>query len=137
MSDPELMAGMIHAALNQQGSDVTLLFRLRQPGLFKARMDGFLANAQKVRTDAERSEGEYLGVPYVHLATPDRAVHVYSAYPSPELHVLVMRKRSDPRMGETTYRLTDIKRGEPDPALFQVPNSYKSNYKTEPPPSRD
>ena len=62
---------------------------------------------------------------------------VSETWTSPELHVLVMRKRSDPRMGETTYRLTDIKRGEPDPALFQVPNSYKSNYKTEPPPSRD
>jgi len=62
---------------------------------------------------------------------------VSETWTSPELHVLVMRKRSDPRMGETTYRLTDIKRGDPDPALFQVPNSYKNNYKTEPPPSRD
>lgn len=56
---------------------------------------------------------------------------------SSELHVMVMRKRSDPRMGETLYHLTDIKRGEPDPALFQVPSNYKSTIKVEPPPSRD
>ena len=62
---------------------------------------------------------------------------VSETWTSPELHVMVMRKRSDPRSGETLYRLTDIKRGEPDPALFQVPNNYKSTIKIEPPPAKD
>lgn len=44
---------------------------------------------------------------------------------SPELHLLMMRKQSDPRFGETVYRLTDIRRGEPDPSLFQVPPNFK------------
>ncbi len=44
---------------------------------------------------------------------------------SPELQTLVMKKSSDPRSGETTYRLTQIKRGEPDPALFQTPEGFK------------
>ena len=44
---------------------------------------------------------------------------------SPELHLLLMRKRNDPRFGETVYKLSDIKRGEPDPSLFQVPGDYK------------
>jgi hypothetical protein len=44
---------------------------------------------------------------------------------SPELKTLVMKKSSDPRSGETTYRLTQIKRGEPDPALFQAPEGFK------------
>ncbi|HLJ86959.1 MAG TPA: hypothetical protein VKZ53_09045 [Candidatus Angelobacter sp.] len=39
---------------------------------------------------------------------------------SPDLQVTVMSKRSDPRFGETVYRLTEIKRVEPDPSLFQV-----------------
>lgn len=43
---------------------------------------------------------------------------------SPELKVLVMSKTNDPRMGETTYRLTDIQRSEPSPSLFQVPDGY-------------
>jgi len=44
---------------------------------------------------------------------------------SPELHLLVTRKRNDPRFGETVYKLTEIKRGEPDPSLFQVPSTFK------------
>jgi hypothetical protein len=44
---------------------------------------------------------------------------------SPELHTMVLRKHSDPRMGESTYRLTDIKRNEPDASLFQPPAGAK------------
>jgi hypothetical protein len=40
---------------------------------------------------------------------------------SPDLNVLVMTKHADPRSGETTYRLTGITRGEPDPSLFDLP----------------
>ncbi len=43
---------------------------------------------------------------------------------SPELQLLVMTKHSDPRTGETTYRLTGINRAEPDQSLFQVPSDY-------------
>jgi len=50
---------------------------------------------------------------------------------SPDLQMLVMSKRSDPRFGDTTYLLTNIQRGEPDAALFQVPSDY--TIKTGPP----
>lgn len=43
---------------------------------------------------------------------------------SPDLKTVVLTKRSDPRTGEHTYRLTNIVRGEPDPSLFQVPADY-------------
>jgi hypothetical protein len=43
---------------------------------------------------------------------------------SPELQVIVMTRHSDPRSGETTYRLTNISRAEPAAALFQVPSDY-------------
>lgn len=71
----------------REGSDVTLLFRFRQPDVFKLQMDGFLTKAEQSIPDAHRSEGEYLGVRYVHVSSPDRAVHVFSAYPAPDLHV--------------------------------------------------
>ncbi len=45
---------------------------------------------------------------------------------SPDLHVLVLSKRNDPRFGETIYRLTNIKRAEPDASLFQVPSDFKT-----------
>ena len=44
---------------------------------------------------------------------------------SPDLKVLVMSRQSDPRFGETTYRLTNITRGEPAPELFEVPADYQ------------
>jgi hypothetical protein len=44
---------------------------------------------------------------------------------SPELQAVVMSRSSDPRMGETTYRLTNVQRGEPDRALFEIPEDYK------------
>jgi hypothetical protein len=44
---------------------------------------------------------------------------------SPELHVVVLSRRADPRFGETIYRLANITRTEPDASLLQVPPDYK------------
>jgi hypothetical protein len=44
---------------------------------------------------------------------------------SHELNRAILTKSSDPRSGETTTRLTNISRAEPDPALFQVPADYQ------------
>jgi hypothetical protein len=52
---------------------------------------------------------------------------------SPELQTVVLTKRSDPRTGEHTYRLTNIVRGEPDPSLFQVPADYTIETAPAPP----
>ena len=43
---------------------------------------------------------------------------------SPDLQVLVMTRHIDPRSGETTYRLQNIVRAEPDRSLFSVPADY-------------
>ena len=43
---------------------------------------------------------------------------------SPELQLVVMTRHSDPRMGETTYKLTNINRTEPAKTLFEVPSDY-------------
>ncbi|HEV2764987.1 MAG TPA: hypothetical protein VGV38_18535 [Pyrinomonadaceae bacterium] len=43
---------------------------------------------------------------------------------SPELQTVVMTRHSDPRFGETTYRLTNISRSEPAATLFQLPSDY-------------
>jgi len=44
---------------------------------------------------------------------------------SPELQIVVMSKNSDPRMGETVYRLTGIGRAEQPRSLFEIPADYK------------
>lgn len=43
---------------------------------------------------------------------------------SPELQLVVMTRNSDPRTGETTYKLTNINRAEPAKSLFEVPSDY-------------
>ena len=56
----------------------------------------------------------------------DRPIQVVSErWFSPDLQVLVMSRQSDPRYGETTYRLTNIVRGEPAFMLFEVPQDFK------------
>jgi hypothetical protein len=43
---------------------------------------------------------------------------------SQELQMVVMTKRSDPRTGDTVYKLTNVNRSEPQHYLFEVPSDY-------------
>jgi hypothetical protein len=45
---------------------------------------------------------------------------------SPELFIVVYAKTSDPRAGETIYRVTNVKRGEPPAELFRIPPDYRT-----------
>jgi hypothetical protein len=44
---------------------------------------------------------------------------------SKDIDAMVLQRFSDPRFGETTYRLVNVVRGEPSPDLFQVPQGYE------------
>jgi hypothetical protein len=50
---------------------------------------------------------------------------VTEVWTSPDLKTIVSSKREDPRMGEQTFKLTNIVRGEPDASLFTVPADFK------------
>lgn len=55
----------------------------------------------------------------------ERPINIVSErWYSPELQTVVLSKNSDPRFGETTYRLTNINRSEPARTLFEVPTDY-------------
>ena len=55
----------------------------------------------------------------------DRPIDVSSeTWISDELQTIVLSKRSDPRMGDSEYRLTNISRSEPAASLFEVPAGY-------------
>jgi hypothetical protein len=55
----------------------------------------------------------------------ERAIEIVSeSWYSPELQVIVMSRNSDPRVGETTYRLTNINRAEQPKSLFEVPGDF-------------
>ena len=52
-------------------------------------------------------------------------VTVVESWYSPDLQTTVLSKHSDPRIGETVTRLTNIGRGEPAHTLFEAPADYK------------
>ena len=55
----------------------------------------------------------------------DRPITIVTeVWTSPELKTIVLSKRNDPRMGEQTFKLTNIQRSEPDPSLFTVPSDF-------------
>jgi hypothetical protein len=49
---------------------------------------------------------------------------VHETWRSPELKVIVLSTDNDPRFGETTRKLTNINRSDPDPSLFLPPADY-------------
>ena len=56
----------------------------------------------------------------------ERPIEVVSErWYSPELQTVIMTKHLDPRMGETTYKLTRVSRNEPQRSLFEVPSDYE------------
>jgi hypothetical protein len=58
----------------------------------------------------------------------DRAIQTIDEHwYSPDLQLDVMTRHNDPRTGEQITRLVDIRRGDPDASLFQVPASYTIN----------
>jgi hypothetical protein len=55
----------------------------------------------------------------------ERDINIVSeSWYSAELQMVVMTKRSDPRTGESTYKLTHISRAEPPRSMFEVPGDY-------------
>ena len=50
---------------------------------------------------------------------------VTEVWTSPDLKTIVYSKRSDPRMGEQTFKLANVVRAEPDASLFTVPADFK------------
>src|SRR5215471_10057189 len=58
---------------------------------------------------------------------------VHELWYSPELQTILLSKHSDPRWGETVYRLRNIDRAAPDPSLFSLPApSTPKDKKTRP-----
>jgi hypothetical protein len=56
----------------------------------------------------------------------DRPITIVTeVWTSPDLKTIVSSKRSDPRMGEQTFQLTNVVRAEPDSSLFVVPPDFK------------
>jgi hypothetical protein len=60
---------------------------------------------------------------------------VSERWSAPELDIVVETRHSDPRLGETRYRVTSLEKGEPEHALFETPAGYA--VEQGPPPKRE
>ena len=76
--------------------------------------------------DGIRAEGHRrtMVIPADAIGNEQPITIVTEEWTSPELKVLLMTRHSDPRSGESTYRLRSITRSAPDPSLFQIPTNY-------------
>jgi hypothetical protein len=63
-------------------------------------------------------------VPAGAIGNAQPIVEKGEVWTSPDLQVVVLSKRSDPRFGQSIYTLSNIQRSEPNAALFQVPPGY-------------
>lgn len=63
-------------------------------------------------------------IPAGQIGNEKPIVIVTETWYSPDLQTYVLRKTTNPLSGNTTFQLTNIQQGEPDPTLFQVPSDY-------------
>jgi hypothetical protein len=63
-------------------------------------------------------------IPAGEIGNANAIVITHERWYSPDLQMVVMSKRSDPFVGDTTFQLTNIQKQEPDASLFQVPADY-------------
>jgi hypothetical protein len=78
-------------------------------------MEGVLVNG--VRTTRTIPAGQIGNEKPISIVT--------EVWTSPDLKAVVYSKRSDPRIGEQTFKLTNLVRAEPDASLFTVPADFK------------
>ena len=100
-------------------------------GTFVVRTKGANTNEVKEQLGKQSIEGVEAEGTRTTVTIPageignERPIEIVSErWYSPELQLVVMTRHSDPRFGETTYKLTNINRTEPAKALFEVPSDY-------------
>jgi hypothetical protein len=81
--------------------------------------------------DGVRAEGKssVRTIPAGEIGNRNPIIVTSESWYSPELQVTVYSRQNDPRYGETVYRLTNIRRGEPAADLFKVPAEYAKRAK--------
>ncbi|MGA7411116.1 MAG: hypothetical protein WBW33_11560 [Bryobacteraceae bacterium] len=77
-------------------------------------LEGVLAHGKQVTTT----------IPAGTIGNDQPIVITSETWYSPDLQTVVLSKRNDPRIGESVMAVTNIQRGEPSAALFQVPAGY-------------
>jgi hypothetical protein len=77
-------------------------------------IEGVLAHGKQVTTT----------IPAGSIGNDQPIVITSETWYSADLQTVVLSKRNDPRIGESVMAVTNVQRGEPSAALFQVPAGY-------------
>jgi hypothetical protein len=95
-------------------------------GAVRARGNVSLAPLEHKTIDGLAVEGRKTTttIPAGQVGNEQPITIVSEEWRSPELNLLVLTRHSDPRTGESIYRLQNIIRAEPDRSLFMVPPDY-------------
>lgn len=97
------------------------------------RRDGALSDPNRVASDlgtqvvgGVNAQGKSVTVtiPAGTIGNAQPIVSTNETWYSPDLQIVVLAKRNDPRSGQSTYTVSNIQRTEPAASLFQVPSDY-------------
>jgi hypothetical protein len=118
----------------KMGTDAAMLPPAQPPAMFIQRSSA-ASDPSRVTTEdlgSQTMEGVLVNgtrttrtIPPGQIGNDGPISIVTEVWTSPDLKTIVYSKRSDPRMGEQTFQLTNIVRAEPDPSLFTVPADFK------------
>ena len=140
IQDP--VAGVVYVLDPQSHSARKIVMAMPETDSPPAEIKSFASTDGNGRKDANNIGSEALGIQIIEgfvvqgvrstVIVPsgrtgnERPLHVVSeAWYSDELQTVLLTRTQDPRFGETTYKLTEIQRGEQPKSQFEVPQAYR------------
>lgn len=101
-----------------------------------------MGNVAFFRTDSKNAKTENLGrqnmegvmvdgtretrtIPAGEIGNDRPIISTTERWYSPELQIVIMTRTVDPQFGETTYRVSNLRRNEPNADLFRVPPDFQ------------
>jgi len=115
------LAGDENKEANQDTTQTPMTFNRRGPE-FKSNIESL--GKQIIEGIEAEGKRTTMTIPVGAIGNEREIEIVSENWYSPELQTVILSKRNDPTTGETTYRLTNIHRGDPDASLFQIPSDY-------------
>ena len=97
------------------GTVIASSSEIKNEQLGEREIEGVIAEGTRIRTS----------IPAHAMGNAQPIEIIIERWYSPALQTPVLIKRSDPRVGEIVYRLSEIKRDEPSPTLFVLPSGYR------------